>query len=68
MIATIIQNVKKNSFVHLRDDENSPLWIRRNFDPVTRRYSLISYDNSCKELSRKGTIIVYVESEDDISF
>ena len=57
-----IKDVKKGEFVHLKADENSPLWIRGHYDAATKSYSLTSYNDVNRETFRKRTAFVYIEN------
>lgn len=56
-----LSSVKRGDFVRLRCDENAPLWIRSDYERSSKKYSLTSYNDCCRELFRKGSSIVYVE-------
>lgn len=56
-----IKDVKLGTFVHLTDNENSPLWIRGEYDKSYKTFSLTSYDNVNKEVFRKRTAFVYID-------
>lgn len=66
MISVQISKVRPGEFVHLKDDETSPLWIRSSFDCSSKKYSLVSYDDSCHELFCKAHRIVFVENLDSL--
>lgn len=66
MIQTVIKNVKNGEFIRFKDSESSPMWIRENYERSCRKYSLISYEDSCKELFRNGSCLCYVENEDSL--
>lgn len=57
-----IKDVKKGEFIHLKNDENSPIWIRGHYDATTKSYSLISYEDANREIFRKRTAFVYIEN------
>lgn len=66
MIKVQVSKVKPGEYVHLKDDENSPLWIRGPYDRSSRSYSLVSYNDSCHELFCKAHRNVFVELPDSI--
>lgn len=56
-----LKSVRKGDFFRFKDSEKAPLWIRCSFERISKKYSCISYDDSCHELLRKGTVKVFVE-------
>lgn len=66
MIKVQVSKVKLGEYVHLKDDELSPLWIRGSYDRSSRSYSLVSYNDSNHELFTKGSRNVFVELPDSI--
>lgn len=57
----LVKNTYRGQYVHLKDSENSPIWIRGHYDRSSKTYSFTSYDDSCKEIFRRGNSVVYSE-------
>ncbi len=57
-----LSSLCKGDFFHLKDDVNSPIWIRGHYDRSSRKYTIFPYDDIFRELFRKPTVLVYVES------
>ena len=56
-----LKKVKVGDYFRFKGSENAPLWIRGNYERSSRKYSCISYDDSCRELFRRGSVQVFVE-------
>lgn len=63
LIPVELGKVKPNSFVHLDD---SSLWIKGFYQRKTRRCCLLSFDDCNKQILRKPSLTVFVESIEDL--
>lgn len=61
MKAVTLISLKQGSFFHLKDSEDSPLWVRSVYDRSSKLYEIYSYDNPNKCGYHRGTFRVYVE-------
>lgn len=61
MIKIQVRFVGRGDYVHLKDDENSPIWIRNHYDRASKRYSLTSYEDANHEIFCCATSYVYIE-------
>lgn len=46
----------------LKDDINSPIWVRGHYDLSSRKFSIFTREGIFRELFRKSTYRVFVES------
>lgn len=60
MIQATVKQVKPGDFFRLKDDENSPLWVRSIYDRTSKRYCIYKYDDVNHFLSVKGDRKVYL--------
>ena len=58
MNATAVRNVKKGEFVK-RKASDRKVYIRGEYDRASRRYSLIDFEDHCREIfvARTATVI-----------
>lgn len=61
MVKVQVKFVAYGDYLHLRDDVNSPIWIRGLYDRSSRSYSLVSYDDVNHEIFRKSSAYVYLD-------
>lgn len=56
----MVKNVKPGAFIHLKNDIDSPIWVRNHYDRSSRTYSLSKYSDSMREIFRRPNSIVYI--------
>lgn len=56
-----VREISKGSLFHLKDSENSPLWIRGYYERTTNKYECYSNENINKEIFCRGNRKVFVE-------
>lgn len=54
--------LRKGDSFRLKDDINSPLWVRGGYNITSCKYSIFPLDGIFRELFRKSTYRVFVES------
>lgn len=55
-----VKDVKPGSYVHLKNDIDSPIWIRNHYDRTSKSYSLTKFSYVNREIYRKPNTIVYI--------
>lgn len=56
-----LKDVKEGGLLHLKDSENSPIWVRNHYDRGSKTYSLSAYDDVNREIFRKSNCFVYID-------
>lgn len=57
---TTIRQLKKGEFFRLKDSETAPVWVRGEYIPEAKKYSIHKFDDANHEMLRKATAQVYV--------
>lgn len=57
-----LSSLRKGDSFRLKDDINSPLWVRGHYHSSSRMYSIYPHDDFFRLSFRKYTALVFVES------
>lgn len=55
-----IRDIKKGEYIRLKDSETSPVYIRGDYCRVTKKYSLISFDDINREVLKRGDYVAFI--------
>lgn len=56
-----LRKVRKGGFFHHYDSEDSPLWVRYDYDRSSKRFIVYKVGNVNSWSLRNGSLLVYVE-------
>lgn len=55
-----IRELSRGEYFRLKDSETSPVWIRGEYVPSEKKYSIYKYEDVNHERLFKGSTLVYV--------
>lgn len=56
-----LRNLHKGDYFHLKDDYDSPLWVRDTYDRSSKRFNVYKAGNVNSWSLRNGSLLIYVE-------
>lgn len=54
-----LSEVKKGEYIRFK--QNSPVWIKSNYDRTSKKYSVYKFDDINHESLKKGSTLVFVD-------
>jgi hypothetical protein len=60
MQKTTLKLCPSGEYIKLRNTDSAPIWIKGNYDRLTKTYSLLNVDDINREIFRKSNSTVFI--------
>jgi len=60
MKKTTLKLCPSGEYIKLRNTDSAPIWIKGNYDRLTKTYSLLNVDDINREIFRKSNSTVFI--------